>query len=114
LEAARKWKEFLKDPEPIVLGSIQYASCFGAEYEIAFNIDLALRQAGIRERAPITFITSEPFVGHFGIGGMGKGQEMIETFFSKLKINWITNAVTEKITPEHIYLSSGDESDNIQ
>jgi hypothetical protein len=39
---------------------------------------------------------------------------MIEAFFRKLKINWITNAVTEKITPEHIYLSSDDESDNIQ
>ena len=113
LEAAKKWKEFLKDPGPVVLGSTQYASCFGAEYEIAFNIDLALRQAGIREQAPITFITSEPFVGHFGIGGMGKGQEMVEAFFRKLKINWITNAVTEKISPEYIYLSSGDESNNI-
>lgn len=110
LEAAKKWKQFLKDPGSVVIGSTQYASCFGAEYEIAFNIDLALRQAGVRGQAPITFITSEPFVGHFGIGGMGKGQEMVEAFFRKLKIDWITSAVTERVTPEYICLSSGEES----
>ena len=42
IEAKKAWKEF-KDPGPVVLGSTQYASCFGAEYEIAFNIDRALR-----------------------------------------------------------------------
>lgn len=52
----------------MVLGATQYASCFGAEYEMVFNIDRALRQAKVRDRAPITFITAEPFLGHFGIG----------------------------------------------
>ena len=42
IEARKSWKEFLRDPGPVVLGSTQYASCFGAEYEIAFNIDRAL------------------------------------------------------------------------
>jgi sulfide:quinone oxidoreductase len=85
IEAKKAWKELIKDPEPVVLGSTQYASCFGAEYEIAFNIDRALREAKIRDKVPVTFITAEPFLGHFGIGGMGKGQQMVEWFFKKLK-----------------------------
>lgn len=107
IEASTSWKEFLRDPGPIVLGSTQYASCFGAEYEIAFNIDRALREAKIRDKAPVTFITSEPFLGHFGIGGMGKGQKMVEWFFNKLHINWITNAWIEKVTQNEIHLRNG-------
>jgi sulfide:quinone oxidoreductase len=104
IEARNAWKEFLKDPGPVVLGSTQYASCFGAEYEIALNIDRALREAKIRDRAPITFITAEPFLGHFGIGGMGKGQQMVEWFFKKLKIDWITNAAIKDVTSSEVNL----------
>lgn len=61
IQARKSWKEFLNDPGPVILGSTQYASCFGAEYEIPFNIDKALREAKIRQKAPVTFITAEPF-----------------------------------------------------
>ena len=107
IEARNTWKEFLKDPGPVVLGSTQYASCFGAEYEIAFNIDRALRESKIRDKAPVTFITAEPFLGHFGIGGIGRGQQMVEWFFKKLKIDWITNAAIKDVTPYQVNLVSG-------
>jgi sulfide:quinone oxidoreductase len=107
IEARKAWKEFIKDPGPVVLGSTQYASCFGAEYEIAFNIDRALREAKIRDKVPVTFITAEPFLGHFGIGGMGKGQQMVEWFFKKLKIDWITNAAIKDVKPNEINLVDG-------
>lgn len=107
LDAAKAWREFLKDPGPVVLGATQYASCFGAEYEMVFNIDRALREAKVRDRAPITFITAEPFLGHFGIGGMGKGQQMLEIFFKFLKIDPIVNVATEKVTPGEIHLQNG-------
>ena len=61
IDARKSWKEFLNNPGPVILGSTQYASCFGAEYEIAFNIDRALREAKIRDKAPVTFITANPF-----------------------------------------------------
>jgi len=107
LEAGKVWQEFLKSPGPVVLGATQYASCFGAEYEMVFNIDRALREAKVRDRAPLTFITSEPFLGHFGIGGVGRGQQMVEMFFKWLKIDWITSAMTEKVTPGEIHLAGG-------
>lgn len=107
IEAKKAWNELIKDPGPVVLGSTQYASCFGAEYEIAFNIDRALREAKIRDKVPVTFITAEPFLGHFGIGGMGKGQQMVEWFFKKLKIDWITNAAIKNVKPNEINLVDG-------
>ncbi|HZD35451.1 MAG TPA: FAD/NAD(P)-binding oxidoreductase [Nitrososphaeraceae archaeon] len=94
VEAGKAWKEFVKDPGPVVLGSTQYASCFGAEYEIAFNIDRALRQAGIRDRVPVTFITAE-------------GQQMVEWFFKRLKIDWITNAAIKDVDSNQINLVDG-------
>ncbi len=107
IEAGKAWHQFLKDPGPVVLGATQYASCFGAEYEMVFNIERALREARVRDRAPITFITSEPFLGHFGIGGMGKGRQMLEIFYKFLKIEPITGVATEKVTPGAIHLQDG-------
>ena len=107
IESKKAWKELIRDPGPVVLGSTQYASCFGAEYEIAFNIDRALREAKIRDKVPVTFITAEPFLDHFGIGGMGKGKQMVEWFFKKLKINWITNAAIKDVKPNEINLVDG-------
>lgn len=107
IEARKSWNKFLNEPGPVVLGSTQFASCFGAEYEIAFNIDRTLRESKVPKKASVTFITAEPFLGHFGIGGMGKGQKMVEWFFKKLDINWITNAWIEKVTQNEIYLKDG-------
>ena len=107
LEAAQAWREFLKDPGPVVVGATQYASCFGAEYEMVFNIDRALREAGVRGRAPITFITAEPFLGHFGIGGMGRGRQMLELFYRFLRIEPIVNVATERVTAGAIHLQEG-------
>jgi sulfide:quinone oxidoreductase len=74
---------------------------------MVFNIDRALREAKVRDRAPITFITPEPFLGHFGIGGMGKGQQMLELFYKFLKIEPIISVATEKVTPGEIHLQDG-------
>ncbi len=107
-QAAQKaWEAFLRDPGPVVLGATQWASCFGAEYEMVFNVDRALRKAGVRDRAPITFITAEPFLGHFGIGGMKGGRTMLEMFYKLLRIRAISNVATEKVTPGEVHLSDG-------
>ncbi|HEX2923532.1 MAG TPA: FAD/NAD(P)-binding oxidoreductase [Chloroflexota bacterium] len=106
-DAARAWREFLKDPGPVALGATQYASCFGAEYEMVFNIDRALREAGVRDRAPITFISSEPFLGHFGIGGMKGGQKMLEWFCRWRDIKPVVNVALERVTPGEIHLQGG-------
>ena len=107
LHAGEKWKEFLKNPGPVVIGATQKASCFGAAYEFVFNLEYAARKANIRDKIEITFVTPEPFLGNFGLGGVGNSQKMTEKFFKKLKINAITNIAIEKITDTEIQLSNG-------
>ncbi len=109
MDAAKAWLDFVQDPGPVVIGSTQGASCFGAEYEVAFNIDRALRQAKIRKQAPLTFFTAEPFLGHFGIGGMRGGEAMLKGFFKLLGIEAIANVSTSAVTADSITLSNRRE-----
>jgi len=109
MEAAKAWLDFVQDPGPVVIGSTQGASCFGAEYEVAFNIDRALRQAKIRRQAPLTFFTAEPFLGHFGIGGMRGGETMLKGYFKMLGIEAIANVSTTAVEKGAITLSDGRE-----
>ena len=109
MEAAKAWLDFVQDPGPVVIGSTQGASCFGAEYEVAFNIDRALRQAKIRRQAPLTFFTAEPFLGHFGIGGMRGGETMLKGYFKMLGIEAIANVSATAVEKGAITLSDGRE-----
>lgn len=107
LHAQAAWKKFLANPGPVIVGATQGASCYGAAYEFVFNLEYALRKAGLRNRVPITYVTSEPFPGHFGIGGLGKGKAMTEWFFRHTKIDWVLNAVIERVDPGKLWLKRG-------
>ena len=60
----RDYQEFLKNPGPVVIGAMPMASCFGPAYEFAFILDTDLRKRKLRNKVPITFVTSEPYIGH--------------------------------------------------
>ncbi len=107
MESAEAWLRFLEDPGPVVIGSTQGASCFGAAYEVVFNIDRALRQAKIRSKVPLTFVTSEPFLGHFGLGGMRGGEAMLRAYLKLLGIKPIVNVGMKEATKDSITLSNG-------
>ncbi len=102
-----KWVEFLKDPGPIVTGSVQGVSCFGPPYEYAFEVDAELRKRKLRHKAPITFITSEPYVGHFGIGGLGKSRRIMEDEFAEREINVIANTAVDEFKENEVVLKDG-------
>jgi sulfide:quinone oxidoreductase len=57
---------------------------------------------------PLTFVTAEPFLGHFGIGGFGNAQAMSEQFFKMQHINWRTNAVVKEVLPDGVALADGE------
>jgi sulfide:quinone oxidoreductase len=73
LGAAERWQQLLAEPGPGVVAAAQGTGCFGAAYEFVFNLAYQLRKHGLRRRAPITYVTAEPFLGHFGIGGCPAG-----------------------------------------
>ncbi len=107
LKSRDAWKRLLADPGPIVLGSTQMASCFGPYYELAFEMDQELRKRKMRHKVPITYLTSEPYVGHMGVGGLGKSRRFMEDEFADLDINTVTNQSIDEITNKEIRLAGG-------
>ncbi len=45
-------------------------TCEGAAFEYVFNVDHVLREAGVRDRAEVIYLTNEHELGDFGVGGM--------------------------------------------
>jgi sulfide:quinone oxidoreductase len=85
-------EQFAANPGPIVVGAIQGASCFGPAYEFAFILDTELRKRRIRDKVPMTFVTSEPYIGHLGLDGVGDTKGLLESQMRNRHIKWITNA----------------------
>jgi sulfide:quinone oxidoreductase len=105
--AKKAWDRFLEDPGPMAVGSVQGVSCFGPPYEYAFEADAELRRRKIRHKVPIHFITSEPYIGHFGIGGFGASKSWLEDEFAAKDIKVVTNQAVEEFTPDEVRLKDG-------
>jgi len=108
-QAWEKYQDLLRNPGPIVVGAMPFASCFGPAYEFAFIVDADLRKRGIRNKYPITFVTSEPYIGHLGLGGVGDSRGMMESEMRNHHINWITNAKTTKVEDGVLYADVVDD-----
>jgi sulfide:quinone oxidoreductase len=96
-KAAVAFEAFCKAPGPIVVGAVQGASCFGPAYEFAMILDTELRRRKLRDRVPMTFVTSEPYIGHLGLDGVGDTKGLLESEMRNRHIKWITNAKVSKI-----------------
>ena len=97
--AYKAFEEFAKNPGPIVVGAVQGASCFGPAYEFAFILDTELRRRRIRDKVPMTFVTSEPYVGHLGLDGVGDTKGLLESELRDHHIKWLTNAKVKGVEP---------------
>jgi sulfide:quinone oxidoreductase len=98
--AWERYQEFLKNPGPIVVGAVAGASCFGPAYEFAMILDADLRKRRLRDQVPITFVTSEPYVGHMGLGGIGDSKGLLEGEFRQRHIKWITNCKVREFSAD--------------
>lgn len=105
LNARADWQALLDNPGPIVIGLALGASLYGAAYEFALNLDVALRQAGLRDRAPIVFLTPEPYVGHFGHDGLGNSRHIIEEAFRERGITYLTEAQIARVEEGAVVLA---------
>ncbi len=90
--AAAAFDRFVENPGPIVVGAVQGASCFGPAYEFAMILDTELKRRKIRDKVPMTFVTSEPYVGHLGLDGVGDTKGLLESEMRDRHIKWVTNA----------------------
>ncbi len=105
--AKEAFEKFVKDPGPVVIGAVQGASCVGAAYEFLFNFEYYARKRGVRKKVDVTWLSPEPFLGHFGIDGMLGGATMLKGFMKALRINHVLNAEVEKIEPGKIKMKDG-------
>lgn len=103
------WQQLLADPGPLVLGSTQFASCFGPYYEMIFELDYELRRRRMRHKVPMVYLSSEPYPGHMGIEGLGRSRRLIEDEFAERDIKMVYNRAVAGVEPGRIHLEGGGE-----
>jgi len=113
-DAFDDFEKLVENPGPVVVGAMPFASCFGPAYEYAFILNRELQKRKIRDKIPMTFVTSEPYIGHLGLAGVGDSKGMLESELRSHSINWITNAKTTKIEEGKIFVDEMDEDGNIK
>jgi len=106
-EVRDSWATFLEDPGPMVIGCAPGASCLGPAYEFLFEAHHALKQRKMCHKAPMTFITPEPFLGHFGVGGFGKIRQYLEGELEDRDIRYHTSAAILNITGDSVETADG-------
>jgi sulfide:quinone oxidoreductase len=107
LLARDAWDRFRQAPGPVVIGTAQGGSCFGASYEFLFNVRHQIKKLGLSDVAPVTFITAEPFLGHFGLGGVGDSERLVTRFFDRLGIEGLTSTAIKEARDGELELESG-------
>src|SRR5918995_4487639 len=109
IHAGEGWRRFLDDPGPVVVGAAEGAGCFGAAYEYLFNVSHQLRKAGLKRQVNLTYVTAEPFLGHFGIGGLPHGESLLGMFMRKERITAVTNAAIDYVDEGRLVLADGSK-----
>ncbi len=104
LKAEEAFKKLVAKPGPVIIGAVQGASCFGPAYEFLFILETALRKAKVRDRVPMTFVTSEPYIGHLGLDGVGDTRGLLEGQMRAHHIKWITNAKVASVDPDVMHV----------
>ncbi|ANO50536.1 NAD(P)/FAD-dependent oxidoreductase [Woeseia oceani] len=110
LTAWTAYQKFLDNPGPIVVGAVQGASCFGPAYEFILTLDADLRKRKLRDKVPMTFVTSEPYIGHMGLGGVGDSKGIMESEFRQHHIKWHTNASVKSVEAGNMHLTLHDDA----
>lgn len=98
-KAKEAFEQLAAKPGPVVIGAVQGASCFGPAYEFLFILETELRRRKLRDQVPMTFVTSEPYIGHLGLDGVGDTKGLLESEMREKHIKWITNARIDRIEP---------------
>jgi len=91
-------------------------TCQGAAFEYIYNVDHILREAGVRERARLIWISNEYEPGDFGMGGVHiqrggyvtNGKTFAESLMVERGIEWIIRAHVRKIEAGKIHYETLD------
>lgn len=107
VEARESLRRLLGNPGPVVIGAAPGATYFSGVYELALALDTVLRQHGIRDRVPLTFITGQPYLGDLGFHQSAARTKM-ETLFAARGIAYRTGTAIERVDSHEVTLGSGE------
>ena len=105
------------EPQTLVVGMGHgTCTCEGAAFEYTFNVDARLRQAGVRDKARLIYLTNESELGDFGVGGMTFVEHGFETtsslwtgsLFREREVEPILGAHVEKVEEGVIHYETLD------
>lgn len=102
------WRRFLESPGDVVVAASQGAGCFGAAYEFLFNTAHQFKKAGLHRQVRLTYVTSEPFLGHFGIGGLPNGEKLLGMFLRKQGIDSRISTGIDHVDDGALVLADGE------
>lgn len=85
-------------------------TCQGAAFEYLFNVEFELRRRGVRDKARLVWISNEPELGDFGMGGMfiNRGgyvthsRVFTESLHAERGVEWITRAAVKEVAPSEV------------
>ena len=112
-KAYEAYKQLLAEPGPVIIGAMAFASCFGPAYEFAFIMDADLRKRKMRNKVPITYVSSEPYIGHLGLAGVGDSKGLLESELRSHDIKWITNAKTTRVEAGKMFVSEHNDKGEV-
>ena len=113
-DAANAFDALAANPGPVIIGAVQGASCFGPAYEFALILDTELRRRKVRDKVPMTFVTSEPYIGHLGLDGVGDTRGLLESEMRNRHIKWITSAKVKKVEAGTMHVEAIDDDGSIK
>lgn len=91
-------------------------TCEGAAFEYVFNLEFELRNAGVRDRARVVFLTNEAELGDFGVDGLQlkrggyltPGKLFAESLFAERGVEAITGAAVTKVEEKEVHYETLD------
>ena len=104
-------------PQTLVVGMGHgTCTCEGAAFEYVFNVDHELREAGVRDRAHLIYLTNEAELGDFGVGGMTFAEQGFQTtsqlwtssLFRERGVEAILGAHVERVAPGVVHYETLD------
>src|SRR5918995_1606119 len=76
-------------------------------YEYVFNVSHQLRKAGLKKQVKLTYVTPEPELGHFGIGGLPHGEQLLGMFMRKERIASVIDTAIDHVDEGKLVLEDG-------
>jgi len=104
-------QELYDRPGPCVVGAVQGASCFGPAYEYALLLQHALRKRGgqaLVDACPVTFVTSEPEIGHLGLDGAGDSKHLLTDLLERHNMKYYDNTRVVQVTKDSVKVEAAN------